>query len=243
VFEKPGGFFNDLGPPSPLVSVEEPPQFFNNQGLVEESQSCTSQPSSAQLTDESQTGLLPGMPAPAPLARGGRPSVFTPQLKEQLCLLLSVGLSRRQAAAYLDIDHSTISHAAGRDEDFARGLKRAEELSTAQPLMNLIAAGRKNWRAAAWFLNHKVKYPAALSEEEKDEQQQRKLADMRRTNEFNCAQELLREARNEEERARRQAREEKRKAEELARESAEREKLNHPRRWKKQMEAKGASGE
>jgi hypothetical protein len=69
--------------------------------------------------------LLPELPGPVRMARGGRPTVLTPQVKEHLCLLLSLGLSRRQAAGYLDIDHSTISHAAERDPDSARGLARS----------------------------------------------------------------------------------------------------------------------
>ena len=72
------------------------------------------------------------------------------------------------------------SHAAGRDEDFAHSLKRAEDLAAVQPMMALIGASRKNWRAAAWLIAHKQKYPAALSDDEKAEQLAEKLADARR---------------------------------------------------------------
>jgi len=56
--------------------------------------------------DEGQLGTLP---QPVLAAGRGRPKAVTPQIQEQLCLLLSVGLSRRQAAAYLGIDHTTVS--------------------------------------------------------------------------------------------------------------------------------------
>jgi hypothetical protein len=76
--------------------------------------------------------MLPEMPSPARIIGRGRPTVMTPQVKEQLCLMLSLGLSRRQAASYLDIDHTTITHAAERDPDFARGLAKAEDLRVAE---------------------------------------------------------------------------------------------------------------
>jgi hypothetical protein len=82
--------------------------------------------------------MLPELPRPARVMRSGRPTVMTPQVKEQLCLMLSLGLSRRQAASYLDIDHSTITHAAERDPDFARGLAKAEDLRVAEPLLHIV---------------------------------------------------------------------------------------------------------
>lgn len=149
------------------------------------------------------------VPAPAPL-RSGRPATLTPAMMDQICLLLSVGLSRRQAAAYLDIDRSTISHAAARDAEFASNLRRAEDLCTVQPQMVLMGESRKNWRAAAWLMEHKRKYPPALSEEEKEEVRAQQLADKRREVELWEASKLL------EEEARERL-EQGRKARELAR--------------------------
>src|SRR5690606_3736014 len=96
--------------------------------------------------------LLPELPRPVPMSRGGRPTVVTPAIKEQLCLLLSLGLSRRQAAAYLDISHTTIANLAERDPDFALGLERAEDLKVAEALIFVAAESRRNWRAAAWLI-------------------------------------------------------------------------------------------
>jgi hypothetical protein len=122
--------------------------------------------------------LEPRLPAPRP--RMGRPVAITPELAGQLCLLLSVGMSRRQAAAYLGIDPSTISRTAARNAEFAENLRQAEDLSHVQPLMTLVGESRKNWRAAAWLLDFKRKYPGPLSEEEKDERDQERLADTKR---------------------------------------------------------------
>jgi hypothetical protein len=84
-------------------------------------------------------------------ARRGRPTVMDEEVKRQVCLLLSVGLSRRQAAAYVDIVHTTIANAIERDEEFAARVERAEQMSVIKPLLTIATASRKNWHAAAWL--------------------------------------------------------------------------------------------
>jgi hypothetical protein len=174
--------------------VEEWGQLFNKQELLrrqnEAGEAGFEEAPAGELSRREGTGrevmigVLEGMPTLAPVARAGRKATMTPEITEQLCLLLSVGLSRRQAASYLDIEHSTITKTAQRDEEFAYLVRRAEELSTVQPLMQLVAESRKNWRAAAWLIEHKKKYPSVMSEEEKAERQERRLADARRKVEF-----------------------------------------------------------
>jgi hypothetical protein len=114
----------------------------------------------------------------------GRPSLFTDALVEKLCLMLSLGFSRNQAAAYLKIDKSSISRAAARDPDLAAELARAEELSDLQPQITLMAEAQKNWRAAAWYLEFRQRHPLLLSEEGKEAQHQAELAERRRTAEL-----------------------------------------------------------
>jgi hypothetical protein len=205
--EKLGQLFNTLERFSPVASVEELPELFNKQEISDQAK---------LVAPEEAEGLLAGLPEPAPLVRRGRKSVLNEKMQEQLCMLLSVGLSRRQAASYLDIDHSTISHATGRDEDFAHSLKRAEDLAAVQPMMALIGASRKNWRAAAWLMAHKQKYPAALSDDEKTEQLAEKLADVRRNVEYTRELTLIREAAREAEEARLSAKDLARRQAELA---------------------------
>jgi hypothetical protein len=89
-------------------------------------------------------------------------------------------MSRRQAGAYLDIDPTTITHAAKRDPEFAQNLKRAEELGSVQPLMTLMAASRRNWRAAAWLVKHRKEVPKTLTPEEQEERHQERLQAARR---------------------------------------------------------------
>src|SRR5204862_8159852 len=112
--------------------------------------------------------------------RGGQPTFPSPPGKGEILKLLSIGLSRRQAAAWLHIDHSVISPLAATDEDFARSITRAEELASVQPMMVMAAAARKSWRAAARMLTHNVKRPTVLTEEEKQQALDECLADRRR---------------------------------------------------------------
>lgn len=188
----------------PAACVAKPQGFRNTQDLLQEpetgaqgiepqelaatiaDETCVAKPQAFRITHDPPAASnqcpaeVPEFPLPAPLAAGGRPTVMTPQIQEQLCLLLSLGLSRRQAASYLAIDASVISRAIARDEELAINVHRAEELCTLQPLKTVIGESRKNWRAAAWLLEHKRKHPPALSEAEKDARDCERLDDYRR---------------------------------------------------------------
>lgn len=113
-----------------------------------------------------------------PMKRGGRPTVFSPELRERIEMLLSVGMSRRQASAYVGIDPTTLVKAAARDPEFAVSLRIAEEQASVNPLLTIISESRKNWRAAAWLLNHRKGWPvdrAPKTEEEKELEHQEQL--------------------------------------------------------------------
>lgn len=138
--------------------------------------------SGAGETGDSQP--LDQLPRAVLTTRRGRPAALTPQLQEQLCLLLSVGLTRRQAAAHLGVDHTTLSHTAARDAEFAADLKRAEEIASGRPLLAIFEASRKNWRAAVWLVEHRRLHPPALTPEEKAERHKESLEDARRQGEL-----------------------------------------------------------
>jgi hypothetical protein len=122
---------------------------------------------------------------------------MTPAVKEQLCLLLSLGLSRRQAAAYLDISHTTIANLAERDPDFARGLERAEDLKVAEALVFVAAESRRNWRAAAWIIDHAPKLRAPKTPEERAAAQALRLEQIKHKSECRVLEETLSEERDE----------------------------------------------
>jgi hypothetical protein len=117
-----------------------------------------------------------GQPLPRPVRVGkmGRPPVMNEALAEQALLLVSVGFSRRQAAAYLGVSASTLVRWGAKSPDFTSALCRAKELATIQPELTMLAAVRKNWRAAAWYLTNKAKMAAVLSKEERSDEEQEK---------------------------------------------------------------------
>lgn len=131
-------------------------------------------PASSELATITEHDLAEAFPLVCG-ARRGQPTLLTTQLKTYLCAMLALGLTRRQAAIYADIDPSTISHAAQRDPDFARSLERAEELSRLQPILKVAAEGQRNWRAAAWLLTHQTKHPAPLTPEQYEAIHQRNM--------------------------------------------------------------------
>jgi hypothetical protein len=138
-------------------------------------------------TDAEARRAALNLPAAAKLGKAGRKVVVTPAVKEQICLLLSLGFSRRQAAAYLGISPTAITNAARREPAMGEEFSRAEELSDLQPQLTLYAEAQQNWKAAAWYLQFRARHPRVLSEEEKEEQHQAQLAERRRQAELQSA--------------------------------------------------------
>src|SRR3954468_9425828 len=76
----------------------------------------------------------------------GRPAVMVPEIKKFLCLLLSLGFSRRPAAAHAGLDNSTITRAAQRDPKFHEEIQEALALRAVRPQVDF--TGRWWMRAA-----------------------------------------------------------------------------------------------
>ncbi|WP_425614650.1 hypothetical protein NA78x_004524 [Anatilimnocola sp. NA78] len=122
-----------------------------------------------------------GISAPAQFTPATRKRIITPEVAEQICMLLSIGFSRRQAASYLGFAPTTITNAVARDPELGFQLQRAENVSDLQPELTVMAEARKNWRAAAWYMEFKKKNPRPLTEAEKEEQHQAKMEEDRRS--------------------------------------------------------------
>jgi hypothetical protein len=111
--------------------------------------------------DESSTasaGLIPARPV-----RRGPPILLDERAKGRVLGLLAYGLSLRQAAAQLGLHHTTILAALKRDEEFAEQVAQARLDAIAQPLITVVQASRRSWRAAAWlakFLDNRNNKPA-----------------------------------------------------------------------------------
>lgn len=150
--------------------------FINKQERTDLVSEAVTPPDGSSLGLPKAVGFARSQAKPA----GGRPSLFTDELVEKLCLMLSLGFSRNQAAAYLKIDKSSISRAAARDPELAAELSRAEDLRGLQPQITWLAEAQKNWKAAAKYLEFREKHPLPPSEEEKEERHQAELAERRR---------------------------------------------------------------
>jgi len=86
--------------------------------------------------------------------RGGRPTVIDEPMKARISTLMGAGLSLRQAAACLGINHATISRALVADEQLKHDVEVARTRSTLHPLACILREAGKNWKAAVWLLEH-----------------------------------------------------------------------------------------
>jgi hypothetical protein len=81
-----------------------------------------------------------------------RPLKLDDQQRRTFCALVSVGLSQRKAARHLGFSSGAIRHLAGRDPQFAEMLRSATTNCELSHLQNIRDAGKRSWRASAWFL-------------------------------------------------------------------------------------------
>lgn len=80
----------------------------------------------------------------------------------QILALLSVGCSRKFAAEFVGCSRRTIWNTAKRDRNFAAEMKRAAAQAEVLHLQQIAAAGKKDWRASAWWLERKLPERYAL---------------------------------------------------------------------------------
>ena len=98
----------------------------------------------------------------------------------QVLALLSVGCSRKFAAGFVGCSRWTLWGMAKQDRQFAADLKRAEAQAEVLHLQQIAAAGKKDWRASAWWLERKLPERYALRKPRvmTVEQVQRALAEL-----------------------------------------------------------------
>lgn len=168
--EKLAEIMANVGSPRNTFFGQKPPQFVATEGAkpppgTGESESPPAAPPAVEGG--------PATPSPPQENRGGRPTVMTQEMKGRVYLLLTLGLSRRQAAAYLGIVHTTIANAIERDADFAEGVVRAEQMSVIKPIITVAEASKSNWRAAAWLMRHNQR---RVDKENAEEEQMPRVA-------------------------------------------------------------------
>ncbi len=88
------------------------------------------------------------------MLKPNRSRVLDESKKETILALLSVGCSRETAARYVGCDPKRVENVIERDPAFAEKVARAEMAVEVAHLRNVLQAARdrRNWRAAAWFL-------------------------------------------------------------------------------------------
>ena len=99
---------------------------------------------------------LPDKPGPIiePIGKRGPPRKLHPLRIGQLSMLLSFGFSHREAATWPEVSHGTISNLVADDVDFRQMVDRFSRLARVHPLMQLLRAQHKSWRASAWLIQH-----------------------------------------------------------------------------------------
>ena len=127
-------------------------------------------PLSAEPPADEDHDVAPGPNASLPLPKSarGRPLKLDKQQCEKVLLLLSVGLNRRQAAAYAGVHPSALSKAARRDPHFADEMERAELLFEADLSLRLLRAGRRSWRAANSLLHSRRSFASRVANGRED---------------------------------------------------------------------------
>lgn len=96
---------------------------------------------------------------------GGRPSKFEKRIAARFLKAVSKGLIRKHAALCAGVHIATLQLWAKKGKEAGKGklyeffvaLKKAESLAQEARAQTIIVAARKNWQAAAWWLERK--YP------------------------------------------------------------------------------------
>ncbi len=87
-----------------------------------------------------------------PRGKSGRATALDGHRMRQICLLISAGCNREEAARYIGCGRTTIFRAVRRDPRFAHALRQAEVSRQYSQLQNVRRAAGRSWRAAAWLL-------------------------------------------------------------------------------------------
>jgi hypothetical protein len=127
--------------------------------------------SSAESPATDASGRQECLPHAARVVRRGRPPVLDDLLKGRLLSLMAVGLSFRQAAAQVGVHHQTLLGTLKRDEEFAQQIAEARLDAISQPLLTVVQAARKNWRAAAWLTKYLTERRASSYETTPEERE------------------------------------------------------------------------
>jgi hypothetical protein len=109
----------------------------------------------------------------------GRPEALDAPSRKKVLLLLTLGYTRALAAAELGISRSTIHRTMQRDDDFRQQVLDAEELFERTPLLTIVEAAQRHWRAAAWLMKNYQPH-ASVKRRKGDEQRRESTRDTKK---------------------------------------------------------------
>lgn len=92
----------------------------------------------------------PGVPAPK---RIGRPSTITEENRGKLVIALAAGISRREAAAWIDRSHTSIGYYIRHDPEFAQQLSHYLEMVRLHPYLGMYRAVRDSWQGCVAMIH------------------------------------------------------------------------------------------
>jgi hypothetical protein len=84
--------------------------------------------------------------------RPGRPKLLDDFDQGQLVMCLSLGLTQRETAAWIQSSQSSVSYLLRHDEKINEQVRRYTELGLRHPFLRLRQAAGRSWRAAARLL-------------------------------------------------------------------------------------------
>jgi len=91
------------------------------------------------------------------MAKVGRPTVMTPQVREQIIEALKGGNFRQTACDYAGISNQVFYRYLNEDEDFRRQVIKAEKASEIRLVGIVARAALQDARHAEWLLTHRFR--------------------------------------------------------------------------------------
>lgn len=89
------------------------------------------------------------------MTKGGRKTKFTPQLQKNLCKFIREGHTYADAAAMVGISYETLRSWREEKPAFSVAIEGAEAECKAEFTKRIMEASKKDWRAAAWWLERR----------------------------------------------------------------------------------------
>lgn len=92
----------------------------------------------------------------------GRKSLYTKQIVDEICKIISIGTSDKTAYDYVGISHETFYKWLKDEDEFSEAITRARAKGKLGLHQRVVSATTEDWRAGAWLLSHR--YPDEYAE-------------------------------------------------------------------------------